>query len=513
MAKHAHPHPQTPSGKYSPRRKQGWPLKQPRLGSIFQHRPAGLSVLVDPQTMVKLQSTIGNAAVQRLLQTRRQSSTISIPILQREPPTAVTAPTRPKPAWASDRKQIRTIQKYLRRIGTYRYSVDGKYGPYTDSALVEAFGGDSFRTLDYATTLARVKAARHLSGKRGQRMLRYGEMFRDGVLDITIGVGHDERGGDIMKLAGIHTILEDKGFKKDDAKAQKLYKQAGRPFVKGEAYIHFVKENALIYTPPAGTPRPIHIVIRIISNTQNLHGAKAAKAFLEGMARSDITYYTGHGRYGSGADFDRNFESFTLLDQHGKLEALFLDYNALHKFLKKEGRRHRRSAWRQFLWREKRGRIKVKLRNEGNIFINPKNYHPYEFGARLIYWALKKGGAKLATGPSGAISQEMKKAGAQRYRIVVFAGCRTKDYHRMLRGTPGLGTKTAHLLETTKTIKTADAAQIFGAFLESLLGQFSANAIVKAMDINQDVQKRVKGAKYLRGTFRSRGTKYDPVVR
>ncbi len=514
MKNYLYSRPHAPSGKYPSRQGGKESCRGPSRSLRSGMRPGGLNGLVDPRDFLRLQSAVGNAALQRLLKTGRQSSILSFSRIHRSAPASVAASKRPRPAWASDRRQTREIQRHLRRIGTYRYQVDGKYGPYTDSALVEAFGGDLFRALDYTTTLARLRAATKLKGgKRGQRMLRYGEMFRDGVLDITIGVGHDERGGDRIKLAGIFAILGKKGFKRDDAKARKLYRQIGRPFVKTSACVYYVRENALLYTPPAGISRPIHIVVRVISNTKNLYGREAARAFIEGMARSDVTYYTGHGRYGSGTDFDRNFESFALLDRHGKLERIFKDYSLLHKFLRKEGRRYGRSAWRQFLWREKRGRIRVRLSNEGNIFINPKNYHPHEFGARLIYWALKKGSARLATGSSGSIGQEMKKPGAQRYRVVVFAGCRTRDYHGRLRGTPGLGRRNAQLFETTRTIKTLDAAQIFGAFLDSLLGQFSANAIVRAMDINQDVQRRVHGGRGLRGTFRSRGTRYDPVVR
>jgi hypothetical protein len=269
-----------------------------------------------------------------------------------------------------------------------------------------------------------------------------------------------------------------------------------------------------------GTPRPIHIVLRLISNPLDLDAAHAAKSYREGLARSDITYYTGHGRYGSGVDFDRNFKSFTLFDKHGKMEMVYVDYKRLKKALKKEGKRYGRSAWGQFLWRAKRDRIKVKLSNIGNIYLNPKNRHRWEFGARLIYWALKKGGKIPATGAGGVLAGDIKKGGDQRYRVVVMAGCRTKDYHSSLRGTPGLGKKTTHLLETTRTIKTADAVDIFAAFMTGILNQFSANEIVKKMDLSQDVMLYYKQMKYdwyrrrhLRGTFRSRGTSYDPRVR
>ncbi len=512
MAKYTQARSGTALSKYTQRQKQTKHDQAPVHTTGFPIRPLQPITAPDLHTIVTLQSTIGNTAVQRLLHHRYHTSTSqTAPIRPSLHAFNITKP-RTRPPWAANHKKTRAIQRFLKHLGTYLYNIDGVYGPYTDSALVETFGGDSFRTMDYATTLARVRAARPLKGTRGQRLLRYGEMFRDGVLDITIGIGHDERGHDKAKLAGICTILKKRGFTQNISLAQKLYAQIGRRLVKSPAYMYFVKKDALKYTPPAGKSRPIHVVVRIISNTGDLYGAMAVRAFMQGLAHSDITYYTGHGRYGSGPDFDRNFESFSLFDKGGRLQIMLLDYHALHKFLKQEGQKYGRSAWSQFLWRVRHERIKVKLRNTGNIFINPYNYHKREFGARLIYWALKSGHARLASGRHGAIEKEMKTARDQHYRVVVFAGCRTRNYHRRLRQTPGFDTGAATLFETTKTIKTADATKIFGAFLNSILNQLSAQAIARAMDMNQPVQRRNRGVRYLRGTFRSSDSRYDPVV-
>ena len=496
MAQHLHTKSRRTPDKDPSRPKQELPVRQETVDTAVQPQPVALNTPLDPRSIVALQSTIGNAAVQRLIQVQHNAQELSFPLLQRAPPA------RPKPAWATDSKQTRAIQKHLKRIGTYRYRrADGNYGPYTDSALVETFGGDKFRRLDYATTLIRVAAAKPIGGKRGDERLRYGEMFRDGVLDITIGIGFDEGNFDKTLFTRYQAILAKKGFSKNDAKARKFYKLAGRPFVKGPAYSHFVKENALTYTPPVGSPRPIHSVIRLVSNTTRKHGAAASKAFQEGMARSDVAHYTGHGRYGSGPDFDSNFEAFILYGKDKKIELLIKDYKVFQHHLKNEGRKPGRSAWKQFLWREKQGRIKVLFSNAGNIYVNPKNYHPHEFGARLIYWALKKGHAKLASGKTGSIAGEMAKSGNQRYRVIVLAGCRTKDYYSSLRGTPGLNKKSAHLFDTTKAIGKKATIAYFEAFLTSLLSQFSANQIVKAMNVTSG-----------RNPFRSKGTKYDPKV-
>ena len=65
--------------------------------------------------------------------------------------------------------------------------------------------------------------------------------------------------------------------------------------------------------------------------------------FKEGMVQSDVAFYSGHGRYGSGPDFDRNFTT-ELLDEHGGIEQIFDDYEQLEAKLKEEGKPFGRSA-------------------------------------------------------------------------------------------------------------------------------------------------------------------------
>jgi hypothetical protein len=45
------------------------------------------------------------------------------------------------------------------------------------------------------------------------------------------------------------------------------------------------------------------------------------------MGTSDIAYYTGHGRYGSGPDFDPDFTKFELLDAKGQVTKTVLDHD------------------------------------------------------------------------------------------------------------------------------------------------------------------------------------------
>jgi hypothetical protein len=39
------------------------------------------------------------------------------------------------------------MQKELKRLGLYSMSIDGEYGQGAHAAMVEAFGGDKFRSM------------------------------------------------------------------------------------------------------------------------------------------------------------------------------------------------------------------------------------------------------------------------------------------------------------------------------------------------------------------------------
>ena len=76
------------------------------------------------------------------------------------------------------------------------------------------------------------------------------------------------------------------------------------------------------------------------------------------MTAGDAAYYSGHGRYGSGPDFDRNFGKFTLLDADGNVEQVIEDYEVLGEVLAKESGGGRVGALPQALERRlARGRV------------------------------------------------------------------------------------------------------------------------------------------------------------
>jgi hypothetical protein len=398
------------------------------------------------------------------------------------------------PTWTEE--EIRAVQTELKRINLYELRVDGDLGGGSMSGLTEAFGSDRWRVMTGADVLTELQGAAPVD--RGAD-IRYGEMFKDGVIDISLGVGFDEGGNHNAAIDGFQQVLGDRGFTVDPGRAAELYLQAGRTVGECDFGQYFVKNDALSYTPPVGGPaRSIHAVVRLVFSRDGSQGGEAAGAFSEGLAESDVAYYSGHGRYGSGPDFDRNF-SFDLLDESGAVEQHLDDYTVLERTLAAEGRSAGRGAWAQFLWRERNGRIQVNGSNEGNVFINPDNLHGGEFGSRLMYWNLEQSGGAGAvrqTGEGGALEGALADPEARDYHLMVFDGCRTRDYVQSVRGTPGVDQHNTDILATRRTVNWGDEVRTLATFLDNLIAQSSEADIVAAMDQEQGLDNGGSGGAY-----------------
>jgi hypothetical protein len=395
-----------------------------------------------------------------------------------------------RPTWT--KKELIPIQKQLIRLGLYRLTADGIMGQGTESGLVEAFGGDEWRTLTPAECLDRLTAAKPpAGGKKGEHALRYGEMFKDGVIDMTLALGFDEDGFNKDGLTNLQDALNEHSFAQDAATAAKLFQHAGRKVDEKSFGEMWVKRDALTYKPPAGDARQIHAVVRLVYSLDGSKGKEVAQAYKEGMAESDVAYYSGHGRYGSGPDFDRNF-SFKLLAEDGSLEQVVTRYQDLEVILAAEGTKAGRSAWKQFEWRRDNHRIEVDAPNDGNVVINDKNTHPGEFGANLMYWSINQGGGKGAPKVTGKGNDlDTRQAAAdepeRKYRVVVFDGCRSVDYNKSVRATPGYDSKQADIFGSTKSLNWGDEGKTLAAFLDSILQMQSAEQVAKNMDDEQSV--------------------------
>jgi hypothetical protein len=435
-----------------------------------------LAAPLDGASILELQSLAGNRSVNSLL---------ARATLQREVATAVRELLPiPYEWWSED--EVKAVQKELRRLRLYSKGLDGDLGRFTDLGLVEAFGGDDWRSMDYDAVLGALKAAKRPVGKG--HGLRYAELFKDGVLDISLGMGYLEEVNPKTKRPYLLDLLDElgaafkaKGYDEDLETAARIMKDAGRPLGDSAFGRFFVKENALVYDPPAADPRPIHVVIRLIANPTGSKGGKAAGAFAEGMTQGDVAYYSGHGRYGSGPDFDPNFAKFTLFNDNGSVRLETQSYAQLEVALERE--HPRRSAWQQFLWRVENDKIAVELTNAGNLRLAAKNAHPGEFGGKLIYWAMEQTKTGPITGEGGLLAKESAAHPERKYRVLVFDGCRTSDYQKQIRSTAGYDPFATDIIETTRTVGFHAEAETFTNFVDSIVRQYSAEDVIAGMNL------------------------------
>jgi hypothetical protein len=433
-----------------------------------------------------------------------------------EPRAGPAVQCAPK-AWSH--AQIDQIQRELMRLGLLN-GHDGQLGPRTEAALVEAYGGDSWHGSTAPSVLSALKAAKPPSGTKGEHRLRWGEMFKDGVLDMTLGIGFDEGGNSTRARDSFVADLTVRGFtekKAGDKDLADLYARAGRSPVAESSSRYFLKPDALTYKPPAGPGRKISVVVRLVYSLDGTEGKQVAEAFKAGMVESDIAYYSGHGRYGSGPDFDRNFR-FKLFTVDRKTKAKTLDrviddYTVLQRELAAEGaaRKPKLSAWKQFELRIADGTLEVIGSNEGNVYLNRTNPHPGEFGAKLMFWNLARGGgrgAALQTGRSGPLGKAAGARPEKRYRVIVFDGCRSEDYNTALRATPHFDTRSMDEFGSSHELVWGDEGGTLAAFLDAILQMQSAEEIARRLD---DQQKSLSKAEH--PAYHAYGVGDNPVNR
>jgi hypothetical protein len=109
----------------------------------------------------------------------------------------------------------------------------------------------------------------------------------------------------------------------------------------------------------------------------------------------------------------------------------------------------------------------------------------------LINWAMDQTGTVAETGPEGALGAAAAANPNRKYRILVFDGCRTSDYEKSIRKTPGFDPRSADIIQTTRTVGFGAEAEALMAFLDGLVGQQSAEEIIKSM--NEEMKQHEGG--------------------
>ncbi len=473
-----------------------------------------------------LQRTVGNQAVAEFLERQTDAGRLDI---QRNPLAVLAAPVASThPDWTRD--QLATIQRELRRLGLYGLAIDKIFGPGTRSGLVEAFGGEEWVTLAPDEVINRLKAASPPTGNKGEHRFRYGEMFKDGILDITVGVGFDETGAHGPEVAAIKAGLKARGFADDHVLASLLLLRAHRSVALDAFGEFWVKPKVLSYAPPAGPPRAVNAVVRLVYSMTGKDGDKAAGAMQEGMTQSDVAFYAGHARVGSGPDFSGVFEHAEVFNAAGQSVKRIEDFDALELYLETPppdgGKRHGLGAWGEFNAYNPvlspGGNLSDGQRRTHHLMLVPSpNAHlllnqtmvkrgVVGFERRLIYWIVEKSGVKAITGKHGALAKAAAAQPDRKYRVVVFNACTTQDYKPSVQGTPGLDPRSADLIMSQRETLWAHYADGLLAFLDSIVAQQSAEQTVKAMNQAEPDDETSKAAF---GPGSPAGMALDPTIR
>jgi len=320
---------------------------------------------------------------------------------------------------------IKLVQQALMNLG-YNLPVhgaDGGWGGESRTALIQ-FQKDHAGKSDGVLDAATMSALDDLAPADGTPLVKYPqyeELFKDGLLDATIAVGYDEDGNFDYEIDKIRErISSELGCEAVGAgKAQAAYKGAGMTMsTQGGEY--FMNPNAFQYKG-----KKVAVLIRLVTYKDE----EARASFLEGLQKSDVSVYTGHGRYGSGPDFD---------DKHS---------------------------------------------NKGNVWVNP-NQGIYEEGANKTYAELKAGKTER---PLEKIQFDRK------YKVWFFDGCNTRLYMNAIRANATLDHKSVDVFGAGTEISTSTTADDVIGFVGGIVQRQSAQQILQNLNNMNGITEKNKG--------------------
>ncbi len=196
-----------------------------------------------------------------------------------EAPFEVEVPSESAPARGERGPAVRRAQELLLHAGFAlpRYGPDGDFGAETAAALAKFQRRERLSPsgrFDDATLRA-LEAAPAPSPD-------YDALFSDGVVRGVLAVGFDETAAHEPEIRAVHDGLEARGYRPvtADARARLGLDDAGR-------YVTLTTTRG-------------EIVLELI-DAQTPH---AKERFAAALRRDELVLYGGHGRYGSGPDFD-----------------------------------------------------------------------------------------------------------------------------------------------------------------------------------------------------------------
>lgn len=172
---------------------------------------------------------------------------------------------------------------------------DGIFGPGTEAAvrgMQRSLGLPPTGVVD-ARTLAGLDRVMPAPGHVRELAPEYDRLFAGGVMEVTVGVGYDEDGADLELALGLWRDLAGLGFTRvDPTSSESQLSDMG---------VSRIREGVEVWhrTVFFGGA-PVQVVVRVVTRST----PAAVEAFEEGLVRSDVVFYAGHARLGTGPDFD-----------------------------------------------------------------------------------------------------------------------------------------------------------------------------------------------------------------
>lgn len=178
-----------------------------------------------------------------------------------------------------------------------KYGADGKFGDETVKALKK------FQTDHCLKDTGRLdKQTMEQLSIASTKFPEYGKLFADGKLNTTIGVGFDEGNSHKDQTKDVIAGLSKRGYTELDPNTAATDKAMGERFKAAGIDPATAKADGVQYFTKTfkHDGKDVTSVVKLITPDTPQAKDKFAKA----MGESEMVIYSGHGRYGSGPDFD-----------------------------------------------------------------------------------------------------------------------------------------------------------------------------------------------------------------
>ena len=194
---------------------------------------------------------------------------------------------------------VQKMQEALQTAGYKlpRYGADGKFGDETAKALKK------FQTDHCLKDTGRLdKQTMEQLSIASTKFPEYDKLFADGKLNTTIAVGYDEKSSDKGQTKKVIEGLTTRGYTQLDPDTAATDKAMADRFKAAGIDPATAKTDGLQYFTKTfqHNGKDVTSVVKLITADT----PQAKDQFGKAMGGSELVIYSGHGRYGSGPDFD-----------------------------------------------------------------------------------------------------------------------------------------------------------------------------------------------------------------